>query len=105
MSEEILHVLKKTAKINKKTKELIEPNDHFDFFTKMNAIPAENRLQTVALLLIALVVIAVNSLIGLHDQTVSEIQLYLYSHYGGDGEWTSPLLQSLMASGTAGASV
>lgn len=96
VSEEILGTLKKTAKVNKKTKALIDPSDHFDVFTNLDAIPVENRTVTMALLVVGLVVIAVNTLIGLHDQAVPEMQTFLYS----DGDSSSPLFKSLVASGS-----
>ncbi len=54
----------------------------------------------MALLVIGLVVIAINTLIGLHDQAVPEIQTFLYSHYDSDGDSSSPLFKSLVASGS-----
>lgn len=54
----------------------------------------------MALLVVGLVVIAVNTLIGLHDQAVPEMQTFLYSHYDSDGDSSSPLFKSLVASGS-----
>jgi len=83
--------------------ELIEPDDAFDFIANFEAIPPKNRGIVTILAAIALVVIALNSLLGLHDQLAPEEQTFFYSHRDSDGDSQSPLVNSLMGSGVLGA--
>ncbi|HEX9710154.1 MAG TPA: hypothetical protein VGB42_09345 [Candidatus Thermoplasmatota archaeon] len=86
-------------------KELSEPEDAFDFFSNLAAIPARNRLVTIALAAVGGVLIAVNALVGLHDQLAPEAQTWLYSHVDSDGDSQSPLVGALMGCGALGAAV
>lgn len=86
-------------------KELIEPDDAFDFLTNFQAIPVKNRGIVAVLAAIAFVIIAANTLLGIHDQLTPEGQTYFYSHRDSDGDSQSPLFNSLAGSGVAGALV
>ncbi|MBI85108.1 MAG: hypothetical protein CMJ81_18085 [Planctomycetaceae bacterium] len=105
VSEEIVYNIAKKPKVNRSTKALIEPKDRFNFFTNLQAIPPRNRLLTMLLLVAAVVVIAVNSIIGWHDQTVPRSQTYFYSQIDSDGDSSSPLLKSLGNSGAVGVAI
>jgi len=85
--------------------ELIEPDDAFDFLENFQAIPAKSRGIVAVLAAVAFVLIAVNTLLGVHDQFSPEGQTYFYSHRDGDGDSQSPLFNSLAGSGVAGALV
>ena len=91
--------------IAKNTKWIIEPKDAFNLFKNLKAIPVESRFLTLVLLAVGCVVIAVNTLIGIHDQTSPEGLTWLYSHVDADGDYSSPLLISLAASGTLGVAI
>ena len=85
--------------------ELIEPDDAFDFLENFQAIPVKSRGIVAILAAIAFVIIAVNTLLGVHDQFSPEGQTYVYSHRDSDGDSQSPLFNSLAGSGVAGALV
>ena len=102
VTEEVTYNLLKKPKIRRDADELIDPKDHFNFFTNLRAIPIRNQLATLVLLFVGGIVITVNSVIGCHDQVSLESQTYLYSHTDSDGDSASPLMQSLMGSGAAG---
>jgi len=105
VSEEIVYNLNRKPKINRNTKALIEPKDSFNLFSNLGAIPILNRLLTMVLALAALVIITVNSIIGLHDQMVPESQTYFYSQTDINGDSDSPLINSLLLSGGVGTAV
>ncbi len=84
---------------------LVEPEDAFCFVTNFKAIPHINRLITIVLVCVGVIVIAVNSWIGWHDENVPAGNTYFYRKYDSDGDKRSPLVKSLMASGTVGAMI
>lgn len=84
---------------------LIEPKDKFDFSANLKAIPPHNRLIVLALAALAVVLIGVNSLLGVHDQFTANTAVYWYDHSGSDGDAESPMLKSLMGSGGLGLAV
>ena len=86
-------------------KELIEPADAFDFLANFEAIPVKSRGIVAVLAVIAFFLIAANTLLGVHDQLSPDGQIYFYSHRDGDGDSQSPLFNSLVGSGVAGALV
>jgi hypothetical protein len=84
--------------------EIVEPEDDFSWIKNLGALSIKDRLATLGLLAIAGVIIGINTLIGIHDQTVPESQTYLYSHYDSDGDSSLPLgkaagLDALIAAG------
>jgi len=83
---------------------LMNPKDAFDFFANLSAIPARNRMITLALTLVGGVVVIANALLGLHDEFVPEAQTLLYDHSGSDGS-ESPLMKALAGSGVLGAAI
>lgn len=83
-------------------KEIIDPSDAFDFTTNLQAIPPQNRLITLCLVFIALIVLGFNSLVGVHDQISAEQDVWLYHHRDSDGDSESPFFTSLAVSGVAG---
>ncbi len=84
---------------------LIEPEDVFDFFKNLQAIPVSARGWTIALGVVGAVVIVVNMLVGLHDQFVGEGATWFYSRYNSDGESNSPFVAALVGSGGVGLAV
>lgn len=94
-------VLKKPA-VKTDADELIEPKDVFSLVKNFNAIPAANKLAFIGLLIVALPIMGLNMVIGIHDQGVPESQTWLYSHRDSDGDAQSPFLTALMGSGTIG---
>ncbi|MEX0596138.1 MAG: hypothetical protein WD512_06520, partial [Candidatus Paceibacterota bacterium] len=84
------------------SKELVNPKDLFNFQRNFLAIPFKNKLITIGLVIIGLILISVNTLIGIHDQTVPESQTYFYSQRDSDGDSNSPLMNSLYGSGACG---
>ena len=58
----------KKPEVLSNTNELIEPKDIFSFSKNLMAIPTHNKIATLGLLVVGLVVIVVNMLIGVHDQ-------------------------------------
>ena len=44
------------------------------------AIPTENAILTIGLLVVGLILIVINLLIGIHDQMSPEYATWLYSH-------------------------
>jgi hypothetical protein len=91
--------------IDGKAKEWSEPADLFSYFANLKAIPPHSRMITLGLTLIGGMVILINALVGLHDQFTPEAQTLFYSHLDGEGDGQSPLMNSLMGSGAAGAAI
>jgi len=87
------------------TNELIEPKDVFSFSKNLMAIPTHNKIATLGLLVVGLVVIVVNMLIGYHDQFSPEHATYFYSHFDSDGDGSSPLVKALSGCGAIGAAI
>ena len=85
--------------------ELIEPKDIFSFSKNLMSIITHNKIATLGLLVIGLVVIVVNMLIGFHDQFSPEHATYLYSHFDSDGDGSSPLAKALGGCGAIGAAI
>ena len=103
--EDIALKLVKQPVVDDDAKELIEPKDIFDLMANVEAIPYRARVMVMILGIAGLVVIAVNTLIGVHDQFVPEQATYFYSHVDSDGDSSSPLFNSLGLSGAAGAAL
>ena len=78
---------------------MVEPPDAFDFFANLKAIPFHNQILTMILAVVGAIVVAVNTLVGIHDQLVPEPNTLLYSHYDTDGDSVSPFINSLTTSG------
>ena len=99
VKEEVNLELARRPNVNVDSKALIEPQDAFNLLANWMAIPAYNKLFTLALLATLGVVAAVNSIIGVHDQLSPESRTYLYSHRDSDGDGQSPLVNSTIVSG------
>ena len=99
-----MEALKKPV-VNSNTDELIEPKDIFSFSKNLMAIPTHNKIATLGLLVVGLVVIVVNMLIGYHDQFSPEHATYFYSHFDSDGDRTTPLGKALGGCGAIGAAI
>jgi hypothetical protein len=84
---------------------IIEPSDSFAFFKNLKAIPFEAQVLTMVLLVVGVVVIALNTVIGIHDQVSPEDLTWLYSHVDADGVASLPLEKSLLGSGSLGVSI
>ena len=84
--------------------ELIEPSDKFSILDNLRALPPQNRLKAVAIMLVGSLFIAVNSFVGVHDQFVPESRTWFYDHRGSDGS-ESPVEKSLFGSGAAAAAL
>ena len=91
--------------ISTDVKSIIEPSDAFSFFKNLKAIPVHAKLLTMVLLVVGAVIIAVNTLIGIHDQFSPDNLTWLYSHVDSDGDTSLPLGKSLLGSGSVGAAV
>jgi hypothetical protein len=91
--------------IAKNTQSIIDPSDAFNFFKNLQAIPSDAKFWTMILLVVGLVVIAVNTVIGIHDQISPGNLTWFYSHVDSDGDGSSPLMTSLAGSGALGAAI
>ena len=80
---------------------LIEPPDKYNFRANLRAIPARNRMFVIVLSLASTLFIAVNSLLGVHDEFSPSSNVYFYDHIGSDGS-ESPMMKSLAGSGGLG---
>ncbi len=105
ISEEIQYELGTKPRVLIDSKSLIQPKDVFNFIKNFKAVPYDARIKLVGLMIIAWIIIIVNTLIGVHDQMVWEAQTFLYSHYDSDGDSSSPLGKSLAWSGATWALV
>ncbi len=105
VSRAVTHQVLRKPKVRGNTEKLVEPKDRFDLFTNLRAIPAQNQIATLGLLFAGLIVIGVNTIIGVHDEMAPESQVFLYSHRDSDGDSSSPLGKSLAGSGAAGAAI
>jgi hypothetical protein len=83
--------------------EVIEPKDEFSFLKNMTAIPANARMVVVYLGFLAGLFLVINTIIGVHDQFVSEAMTWVYSHRNSDGETISPLMVAMGANFAAAA--
>jgi hypothetical protein len=95
----------KKPEVLSNTNELIEPKDIFSFSKNLMAIPTHNKIATLGLLVVGLVVIVVNMLIGYHDQFSPEHATYFYSHFDSDGDRSTPLGKALGGCGAIGAAI
>lgn len=86
-------------------KAIIEPKDQFSFIKNMKAIPSSAQRMVVYLGFLAVLFLFVNTVIGVHDQYVTDANTWLYSHRNHKGESESPLWNSMglncMAAGAA----
>lgn len=98
ISEKIERNINTKPKVSNNAKRIIQPKDLFDFFKNLQAIPHKNKIQVFWLAIIWWIIMAVNALIWIHDQFVSESQTFLYSHTDSDWDSSSPLGNSLAAS-------
>ncbi|MEO1995091.1 MAG: hypothetical protein ABGZ17_07435 [Planctomycetaceae bacterium] len=105
VSEEVLYKLLKKPKIRKSAKHLIDPKDRYNFFTNLRAVPFHNFVVIMTLMCCGLGVVAVNTLIGVHDQMSPESQTYFYRHKDGGGDSQSPFWNSLFGSGAVGSAI
>ena len=84
--------------------EIVDPDDQFSLIKNIQALSGTDRIITLALLLGAVIIIGINTLIGLHDQFSPQSQIIIYSHTDSDGDGNLPILNagfvdSLMAAG------
>lgn len=105
VSEEQLVRVGLKPRRNSNVREIIEPSDTFQFFSNLKAIPRQNQLITLALVVLGGLVMLANAVIGVHDQLSPESATWLYSHYDSDGDANSPLVTALVGSGALGAGV
>ena len=105
ISEKLPVDVLKRPRVDNDAKELIEPKDVFQFFKNLMAIPAHNKILTLGLLVIGLILIVVNMVIGFHDQMSPDYATWLYDHHGSDGDSESPLFKALMGCGGIGAAI
>ena len=99
-----VEALQKPA-VNNNTDELIEPKDIFSFSKNLMAIPTHNKIATLGLLIVGLVVIVVNMLIGVHDEFSPRHATYVYSQVDSDGDSSSPIVKALGGCGAIGAAI
>ena len=84
------------------SKVLLDPKDHFRFMTNLFTLAPKQQMIVLVLLFCALLFVAINTFIGIHDQFVVESLTWIYSHYDSDGESQSPIIMSLCFSGAFG---
>ncbi len=84
---------------------LSDPKDAFCLVSNFRAIPLHRKAVAAVLLAVGGVVVAVNALVGLHDQFAPAGDHVMYAHDNGDGESQSPLMNSLFLSGLAGTGI
>lgn len=83
-------------------KVLVEPPDRFSFWANLKAIPLHNRFIVLGLAVVAGLIIAINTVVGIHDQSVAPSQTWFYAQQNSDGEAQSPFLAALITSGILG---
>lgn len=83
-------------------KVVVEPPDRFAFWSNLRAIPLHNRFLVLGLAVVAGLIIAVNTVVGIHDQSVAHSQTWFYAQQNSKGESQSPFLASLTTSGLLG---
>lgn len=105
VTETVERALGGKPSVSNDSKQLIEPKDAFQFFANLKAIRARDQFLVLLLSVVAAVLIAANTLVGVHDQFSPEGRTYLYSHRDSDGDSSSPLVNSLTGSGALGALV
>lgn len=105
ISQEEQIALAPRPNVSHDAKEIVEPDDAFNFVANLAAIPAANRAITSGLLLIGAALIAINTWVGVHDQFVPEPMVWFYDHRDSDGDGELPLQKSLVASGALGAAI
>ncbi|MCA1733044.1 MAG: hypothetical protein LC732_05510, partial [Acidobacteria bacterium] len=91
--------------ISEDAKGIVEPADAFDFIANFKAIPPRNKMITAVLMLIAGLIIGINSIVGVHDQFSPSHRVWFYDHRASDGDSESPVGKSLAGSGVLGAAV
>ena len=95
----------KKPEVLSNTDELIEPKDIFSFSKNLMAIPSHNKIATLGLLIVGLVVIVVNMLIGVHDEFSPRHATYIYSQIDSDGDRSSPIAKALGGCGAIGVAI
>ena len=103
LSNYVPNNLPQRAKVKNNAQQLIDPKDSFSFFKNLTSIPIENQIGTILILLIGGILLVFNLFVGFHDQMAPEHMTWFYSHYGSDGDGSSPLLKALMVSGSIAA--
>lgn len=79
-------------KVSENAETIIEPDDIYNFFANLQALSIQNRILTLGLLVVGSILAIVSVLVGIHDQFVTEPNVWFFSHYDSDGESQSPLL-------------
>jgi hypothetical protein len=85
--------------------DLVEPADYFSLTKNVRAVPLANKIKFFGLAVVGGIVILVNSILGLHDEMAPESQTYFYGKRDSDGDRKSPLVNSLIGSGSLGVAV
>lgn len=105
LTEEESFLLGERPAVTDDAKGVVEPADAFDFVANFQAIPPQNRMITAVLMLVAAVIIGVNSWVGVHDELAPDAEVWFYDHRDSEGDSESPLVKSLTGSGVLGAGV
>ncbi len=105
LEEQVVRRLGRSPEVETDPKSAVDPRDAFNLVSNLAAIPLVNRVVAIGLILAGGVVLAFNTFVGVHDQVVQENEVYFYSQRDSDGETSSPFVNSLFASGAAGAAV
>jgi hypothetical protein len=79
-------------KVAEGAKSIIEPNDIYHFFANLQALSIHNRVLTLGLLITGSILAIIAVLVGVHDQLVTEPDVWFFSHVNSDGESQSPLV-------------
>ena len=80
-----------TAKANV----MLNPPDKFNIFKNISVLSKENKIYFYKVSISAVVIIALNTLLGWHDQNAEVGSTYFYSHYNSENEQQSPLFSAL----------
>jgi hypothetical protein len=81
------------------TQGMVEPSDQYSFKENLKAIPVHNRLIALFLAGVGGLVIALNVLVGTHDQFTATERSWFYDQSNSKGESESPLMKALAGSG------
>lgn len=95
----------RTAQATPDATSVTDPKDFVCLAANLAAIPLQRKLAVAGLLIVAAVVITANVAVGLHDQAAEVGKNIIYPQTDAEGESRSPLLDSLILSGGAGAAV
>jgi hypothetical protein len=105
LTEESQIVLSPRPRISGNAREIADPHDAYDLMSNIAALSGSGKVATTGLLILGVIIIAINSLMGVHDQFVDERSVWFYDHHRSNGKSELPLQKSLMGSAGIGIAV